>query len=184
MIQAVSTSKVGNSKGVFSNYQGNGNYMSGNINRSAYTFSKYNNISFKGNLASEAIGITKKIAKELPAVKKSLIAAASDLIHIIGDGQGTIRVPLEEVSVSKDVVLDANNIIVPHVTNLAGEALKEGVSTAGHEAASEIVQGTAVAIKENAAQSAAEGAKEGAKEAGHGLFEGIKEAIHEALTNI
>lgn len=173
MIQAVSSSKIGNSKGVFSNHQGNGSYMSSNINHSVDTFSKSNNISFKGNLASEAVGITKKIAKELPSVKKSLIAAASDLIHIIGDGQGVVRIPLEAGSVVKEGVLDANNIIVPHITDLAGDALKEGVSAAGHEAAGAIAEGTGAAIKENAGH----GVVEGAKEAGHGLWEGIKEAI-------
>lgn len=173
MIQAVSSLKVGNSKEVFFNYQRNNNYMSSNINHSANTFSKSKSISFKGNLASEAVEITKKIAKELPPVKKSLIVAVSDLIHEIGDTGVTVTIPLPEIDVAKPVIAGARDIIVPHVADLASEVAKEGVSAAGHEAAGAIAEGAGTAIKENAGH----GVIEGAKEAGHGLWEGIKEAI-------
>lgn len=148
MIQSVSSSKISNSKGVFSNSK---------------------STTFKGNLANEAIGITKKITKELPPVKKSLIAAVSDLIHIIGDGQGVIRVPLDEVSVVKETILDANNIIVPHITDLAGDIVQEGASAAGHEATGAIIESAGTTIKEHA---------------GHGLIEGANEFFKEIFTNL
>lgn len=168
MIQAVSSSKVSNSKGAFHKYQENGNYMNGKIGNSVDTFSKSKNISFKGNLVEGAREITKKVAKELPAVKKPLFAAVSDLIHIVGDGQDVIRIPLEDISVAKETILDANNIIVPHITDLATDALKEGLSTSGHEAVGVIAE---------------EASNHGVQEAGHGLLENLKEFVHEIITS-
>lgn len=174
MVQAISSLKICNSRRVSFNNQSS---MSSIFNHSADMFYSSKNVSFKGNLTSEAIEVTKKIAKELPSVKKSLIAAVSDLKHIIGDGQGVVHIPLEEVSVAKETILDANNIIAPHIADLAGDALKEGVSATGHEAAGAIAEGAGAAIKENAGH----GVVEGVKEAGHGLWEGIKEAITHIL---
>jgi len=166
MINAVSNLKVGNSKKSGSNYQGNSSYMSGNINHSTDTFSKSKNISFKGNLASEAIGAAKRITKELPVVKKSLIAAASDLIHEIGDTGVTITIPLPHVDVTHTTIAGARDLIVPHVQDLAGEALKEGVSAAGHEAVGAVAEGAVTTAHE------------------HGIGETIHHIAHEIWTHI
>lgn len=169
MIYAVSNLKLNGLKTGTVSYQNNGNIMSrNNINsQSADTFTK--NISFRGANPLGLIAVTAgKIARDLPLVKKPLIAAASDLIHELGDTGVTVTIPLPDVNVAKPVIAGARDIIVPHVQDLAGEAAKEGASAAGHEVAGAIAEGTSGALQEH----------------GDSLLEGLKNVVHEVISSI
>ncbi len=148
MIQAVSSFKTNNSKGIFPSH---------------------GNISFKGNLANEAAKITKKMVRELPLVKKPLIAPASDLIHIIGDGQGVVRIPLENLDVTEEIISNANDIIVPQVIDLASELASDGASAAGRQVVGTIAEELIPDVHE----SAIKGAWVAIKEVGKKVLESI-----------